>query len=132
VVELTYPLSESGRDAVRTASGKPVSEITLEAVLAGDIGADDVRVSAETLRLQATFSELGGNPQLAENLRRGAELVAFADEELLRFYDMLRPGRSSAAELDELADSLADRGAESCATLVREARAAYVRRNLIA
>ena len=28
-----------------------------------------------TLRLQADFAEQGGNPQLAENLRRGAELV---------------------------------------------------------
>jgi propanediol dehydratase small subunit len=132
VAELKYPLSGSGRDAVRTASGKPVSEITLEAVLAGDVTATDVRVGPETLTLQADFAEQSGNPQLAENLRRGAELVAFTDDELLRFYEMLRPGRSSAAELDELAESLAERGAERCVELVRGARAAYVRRGLIA
>ena len=89
-------------------------------------------VAPETLLLQADFAERGGNPQLAENLRRGAELVAFSDDELLRFYEMLRPGRSSAAELDSLAGTLAERGAERCAALVREARAAYVRRGLIA
>jgi propanediol dehydratase small subunit len=132
VAELTYPLSAGPRNAVRAASGKRLSELTLEAVLAGDVTADDMRVAPETLALQADFAEQGGNPQLAENLRRGAELVAFTDDELLRFYEMLRPGRSSGAELDELAATLAERGAERCAAMVREARAAYVRRGLIA
>jgi propanediol dehydratase small subunit len=131
VAELTYPLAVSGRDAVRTATGRAVSEITLDAVVAGNVSPRDVAVSPETLLLQADFAEEGGNPQLAENLRRGAELVAFSDDELLAFYEMLRPGRSSAEELDELAAKLAERGAERCAGLVREARAAYVRRGLI-
>ncbi len=131
MVELSYPLS-SARDRVRTASGRAVSDVTLSAVLADELGSADLRISAETLDLQAAFAERGGNPQLGENLRRGGELVAFSDEELLRFYEMLRPGRSSAAELDELADSLSSRGAGRCAALVREARAAYVRRGLIA
>ena len=131
-MELTYPLSAAGRDAMHTASGRRVSDITLEAVLAGEVGPEDVRVSPETLLLQAGFAERDGKPQLGENLRRGAELVWFTDEELLRFYEMLRPGRSSAAELDELTETLAARGAERCAALVREARAAYLRRGLIA
>ena len=131
MAELTYPLSDGSRDAVLTASGRPVSAITLEAVLAGEIGETDVRIAGETLLLQADFAERGGNRQLAENLRRGAELVAFSDDELLAFYEKLRPGRSTAAELDELAGSLAARGAERCAALVREARGAYVRRGLI-
>lgn len=132
MAELSYPLSAGARDAVRTASRKRVSELTLEAVLTGDVTADDMRIAPETLALQADFAERGGNPQLAENLRRGAELVAFSDDELLRFYEMLRPGRSSDAELDELAATLAERGAERCAAMVQEARAAYVRRGLIA
>jgi propanediol dehydratase small subunit len=132
VAELSYPLSAGARDAVRTARGKRVSELTLEAVLTGDVTADDMRIAPETLTLQADFAERGGNPQLAENLRRGAELVAFSDDELLRFYEALRPGRSTGAELDELAATLAERGAERCAAMVQEARAAYVRRGLIA
>jgi len=131
VAELSYPLAARGRGAVNTATGKTVSEITLDAVLSGELGPRDVAVAAETLRLQATFAEEGGNPQLAENLRRGAELVAFSDDEVLRFYDLLRPGRSTAGELDSLAETLDERGAERCAALVREARAAYVRRGLI-
>jgi len=106
-------------------------DLSLDAVLRGELRAEDVRITPATLERQAAAAEQAGNPQLAENLRRGAELVAFGDDELLHFYEMLRPGRSSAAELDALAATLAERGAERCATLVREARAAYVRRGLI-
>jgi propanediol dehydratase small subunit len=129
---LTYPLGASARDEIRSSSGVRVSELTLEHVAAGDIEPSDVRIAPETLRLQADFAERGGNRQLAENLRRGAELCSFTDDELLRFYETLRPGRSTAAEMDELAESLAARGAERCADLVREARSAYVRRGLTA
>jgi propanediol dehydratase small subunit len=119
---MRYPLSETARDEL-------VGHITLEAVMNGEL--TEARVSAETLNLQADFAEQGGNRQLAENLRRGAELIAFGDDELLGFYDMLRPGRSTAAELDGLAARLEKGGAGRCAALVREARAAYVRRGLI-
>jgi propanediol dehydratase small subunit len=132
VAELRYPLGAGARAEVRSATGKTVAEVTLEAAVSGNLGSRDVAVSADTLRLQAGFAESGGNPQLGENLRRAAELVAFDDDELLRFYEMLRPGRSSVRELDSLAAALAARGAERCAELVLEARAAYVRRGLIA
>jgi len=128
----TYPLAESGSGESHTASGRRVSEIALEAVVRGDITPADIRVSPEVLRQQADFAEEGGNPQLADNLRRGAELVAFSDEELLELYESLRPGRASALELDELADRLEAREAALCAALVREARGAYVRRGLTA
>jgi propanediol dehydratase small subunit len=128
---MRYPLAEHAGDGVLTAPGRPVAEITLERVLAGEIGAEDLRIAPETLELQAGFAEAGGNPQLAENLRRGAELCAFGDAELLQFYEKLRPGRSTAAELDELSGVLEARGASRCAALVREARDAYVRRGLM-
>jgi propanediol dehydratase small subunit len=132
VAELNYPLGAGARTEVRSASGKSVAEITLEGAVSGGLGQSDVAISPETLNLQADFAQRGGNPQLGENLRRAAELVSFDDDELLRFYEMLRPGRSSAEELDALAGTLARRGAARCADLVREARAAYVRRGLIA
>lgn len=128
---LSYPLSSEGRAEVRTASGKPVAEVTLDRAVSGALRPRDVAISAETLRLQAGFAEAAGNPQLGENLRRAAELAAFDDRELLRFYEMLRPGRSSAQELESLAAELARRGAERCSELVREACAAYIRRGLI-
>lgn len=131
MAELSYPLGAGPREEVRSASGRSVAEITVDAATSGGLAPRDVAVSAQTLRLQADFAQDGGNPQLAENLRRAAELVAFEDDELLRFYEMLRPGRSSADELDSLATTLEQRGAQLCASLVREARDAYVRRGLI-
>ena len=131
MAELSYPLGVAARSDVRSATGKAVAD-ALDAAVSGSLSSRDVAISAETLRLQAGFAERGGNPQLGENLRRAAELVAFEDDELLRFYEMLRPGRSSAEELDSLAAALADRGAQRCAELVREARAVYVRRGLMA
>ena len=125
-----YPLAETAPGEARTSSGRRVSEIALDAVARGEITPDDIRVSPDVLRQQADFAEGGGNPQLADNLRRGAELVAFSDEELLELYESLRPGRASSAELGELADRLEARGAALCAALVREARGAYVRRGL--
>jgi propanediol dehydratase small subunit len=125
-----YPLAQSDTGEARTSSGRRVTEITLDAVVGGEIGPDDIRVSPEVLRRQADFAEEGGNPQIADNLRRGAELVAFSDEELLDLYEALRPGRSSALELEQLAERLEARGAALCSGLVREARGAYVRRGL--
>jgi len=131
VAELNYPLGAEDRSQVHSASGTSVAEITLDAVVSGRLGPGDLAMSADTLALQADFAQRGGNPQLGENLRRAAELVAFGDDELLQFYEMLRPGRSSAAELESLATDLAGRGAHRNAELVREARAAYIRRGLI-
>jgi propanediol dehydratase small subunit len=126
----TYPLAESGHAEAHTASGRRVAEIELDAVVRGEITPADIRISPDVLRQQADFAEAGGNPQLADNLRRGAELVAFSDEELLELYESLRPGRATALELDALADRLEAGAAALCAALVREARGAYVRRGL--
>ena len=78
MAKLSYPLGAASRGAIQTVTGKKVSEITIEAALAGELDPRDVAVAPETLLLQATFAEEGGNPQLAENLRRGAELVALS------------------------------------------------------
>ena len=111
-------------------SGRPLSEITLEAAARGDLSAADLRIHPDTLRRQADVAERHGNPQLAENLRRAGELTALGDEELLAIYEALRPARSSLAELEAIAARLEASGAASCAALVREAAAVYERRGL--
>lgn len=128
---LSYPLGEHHRSEVRAQSGRAADELTVDGIRAGRITAADAAVDPETLRRQADFAEAGGNPQLAQNLRRGAELATFPDDDVLRFYDALRPGRSSASELEAIAAELEQGGAELCAALVREAAAQYVRRGLI-
>jgi propanediol dehydratase small subunit len=104
----------------------------VDAIRAGEIGVSDLRIHPETLERQAVVAEEHGNPQLAENLRRAAELTQLPDEEVLAIYEALRPGRSSAAQLTALADSLAGRALPRCAALVAEAAEVYARRGLTA
>jgi propanediol dehydratase small subunit len=53
------------------------------------------------------------------------------DDRLLEIYTALRPGRSTAAELDEWALRLDGWEAPRTAAFVREAAAAYVDRGLV-
>ena len=100
---------------VQALSGRPVEGLTVEAVRAGEIGLEDLRIHPETLERQAVVAAEHGNPQLAENLRRAAELTQLPDDEVLAIYEALRPGRSTAAQLTALAGSLAERGLTRCA-----------------
>jgi propanediol dehydratase small subunit len=126
-----YPLMEHAADSLKAASGRPLAEVTLEALGAGELGIADTQISAEALRAQAEVARRAGYPQLAENLARAAELTAVPNAEVLKMYDMLRPGRSSHAELLALAERLEGAyAAPACAALVREAAEVYRRRGL--
>jgi propanediol dehydratase small subunit len=117
---------------IRALSGRPVDELTLDAVRRGEVGLADLRIHPDTLERQAAVAEQHANPQLAENLRRAAELTQLTDEEVLSIYETLRPGRATPAGLTTLADSLAARGLPRCAALVAEAAEVYARRGLSA
>jgi propanediol dehydratase small subunit len=115
-------LSERIPEKLRTPSGLAFDEITLEAVINGKVTMKDLRVTAEALELQAQVSEEAGRKQLAENLRRAAELVDVPEDEILEIYAALRPGRATRTELHKLADQIETRyGARLCAALIREA-----------
>jgi propanediol dehydratase small subunit len=128
-----YPLGSQRADLVRTPSGLPLEEVTLEALRAGRLASDDIRATAETLRHQAAVADAAGRGALAENLARAAELAAMPDEALLEIYTALRPRRSTAAELENWADRLeSEFAAPLTAAFVREAREAYAARRLLA
>lgn len=130
--KLIYPLSEHAAGELRAASGRPFESITLEAAAAGELDGEDVKISAEALRAQAAIALKGGYPQLAANLLRAAELVAVPNAEVLRMYELLRPGRASFDELLALGERLErEYGAPVCAAFVREAAEVYRRRGLI-
>jgi propanediol dehydratase small subunit len=114
----------------RGRSGRTVDAVTVDAVRAGEVGNDDVRIHPDTLLHQADVAEAHANPQLAANLRRAAELTGLPDADVLRIYESLRPHRCSAEELAEIADWLTAHDAPLNAALVREAREVYVRRGL--
>jgi propanediol dehydratase small subunit len=127
-----YPLAETRPETVRALSGKPMSEITLDAVLAGEVTMDDLRIDASALRAQAAIARAAGRETLAQNLERGADLVAVPQDVVMATYDLLRPGRAKdKAELLEAARRLReDHGAATVAAFVEEAAEVYARRGL--
>jgi propanediol dehydratase small subunit len=114
------------------ASGRDPSEVTLEAVRDGRIDIADVSIHPDTLLAQAQVAHDHGNPQLAANFRRAAELTRLDDTEILALYEALRPHRSTRAQLEERAADLETRGAVLNAALFREAAVVYARRGLLA
>jgi propanediol dehydratase small subunit len=118
-----YPLGGRRPDLVRTPAGTPLAELTLASAKEGRVAAEELRATPETLRRQADVARAAGRAQLADNLERAAELTAVPDDELLEVYTALRPGRSTAEELERLAARLDGCGAVRTAAFVREAAA---------
>jgi len=119
-------------NTVRTASGRTLNELNMEAIRAGELTAQDFCISGETLRRQADAAEAAGYWQLAENLRRAAELTGISNQEVLNIYNALRPGRSTYNELITLADHLEnDLDAPLTAAFVREAAEVYQERDIL-
>jgi propanediol dehydratase small subunit len=127
-----YPVGTRRPDLVFTPGGAPLGDVTLDAVRAGTIGAEEIRATPATLRMQAQVALAAGRTQLAESFERAAELAAIPDELLLEVYTALRPRRATAAELEEWAARLEGYEATKTAGFVREAAAAYAERGLLA
>jgi len=124
-----FPLAAKRPDLVKTSTGKQLKDITLDAVIKGDVKADELRITPEVLELQAQIAEKVKRPQLARNIRRAAEMTRVSDERLLQIYNALRPYRSTKAELMAIADELEGKySAKVCAAFVREAADVYERR----
>jgi len=127
-----YPLSVNRRDLLFTPTGKSIDDITIEAVVSGEITATDLRITPDTLRMQAQVSEKAGRTQLGANLRRAAEMTKISDERVLEIYNALRPHASTKAELQSIADELETQySATLLAELVREAADVYERRDIL-
>lgn len=128
-----YPLATHRPELLRTPTGKPIDELTMQAVLSGDVAAEDLRISPDTLRLQAQIAERAGRTQLARNFRRAAELTALPDDLVLSIYNPLRPNASTKQQLTDIAEQLeGEYSATLCAELVREAADVYERRDILA
>ncbi len=123
---------EHAAERLTTAGGRLLADVDLAAVAAGELSIEDLQITPETLRAQAGIAEQAGFVQLAQNLRRAAELTAVPNTELLAMYEALRPRRSTYAALLALAERLAERyGAPQTAAFVREAADAYRARGFV-
>jgi propanediol dehydratase small subunit len=127
-----YPLGSKRKDLLTTFTGKNLADITLTAIMNGEVTDADIRISGDTLLLQARIAELTGRTCLAENFRRAAELCCLPDDKVLEIYNALRPFRCTAKQLEALAIEMEDRyQAVLNAKLLREAACAYQERGLL-
>ncbi|HEY3291871.1 MAG TPA: diol dehydratase small subunit [Anaerolineae bacterium] len=127
-----YPLGDGADDGISAASGRKLSQITLEAAAAGELSDSDFQIRPDTLRQQALVAQSAGYTQLAENLVRAAELTAVPNAELLLMYEALRPGRASHAEMLRMADRLEhEYQAPENAKLFRQAAQVYLQRSFL-
>ena len=125
-----YPLAIKRSDDIKTPTGKNFKDITLENILSGDIKPEDVRISPETLEMQAQIAEGMNREAIARNFRRAAELIKVPDDRILEIYNSLRPFRSTKEELLAIAEELENvYGAKVNADFVREAVEIYEKRN---
>jgi len=131
-LDSVYPIGEKQPDRVRTRNGHTLADLTLDNLLAGQVNSADFGITADGLRLQAEIAERAGRPNLAQNLRRGAELVEIPDAVLLDVYELLRPGRAQNADkLRAAANQLRDTyEAKETAALLDEAALVYERRSI--
>jgi len=131
VATYRYPLGEHEKERIISRTGRALSELTLENVRAGKVGAEDFSIHPDTLRAQAEIAEEAGFRQLAANLRRAAELATMPNEKVLAIYEGLRPYRLTYAQLLALAEELErDYQAVENARFIREAAEAYKERGL--
>jgi propanediol dehydratase small subunit len=128
-----YPLGQKRPDLVSTPAGHSLDEVTLEAVRASRLAAEDLRATPATLRLQSEIALAAGRRSLAGNLARAAELASVPAESILEIYTALRPHRSSAEELEGWAMRVeSEWEAPLTAAFIREAADVYAERGLLA
>ena len=71
-----YPLANKHPEWVKTATNKTLDDFTLENVLSDNVTALDMRITPETLRIQAAIARDAGRDRLAMNFERAAELTS--------------------------------------------------------
>ena len=76
----SYPLGQSEADTITSRTGKKLSQITLDEVKKGNVTADDIKISAETLKKQGKVAREADNPTMDANFQRASELVNVPDD----------------------------------------------------
>ncbi|MFB9148789.1 diol dehydratase small subunit [Roseovarius ramblicola] len=127
-----YPLAEKCPDRVTGYRGKSLNELTIDAVLSGDIEMNDLRITPDALVKQAEISRDAGRAALGLNFERAAEMTRMPEETVMEIYELLRPGRTTSKErLLSTGRWLRDEfDAPLLAQLVEEAAEVYENRGL--
>ncbi len=127
-----YPLAETRPEAIRGKRGMALQDITLAAVLSGDVTMEDLQITPKALQDQAEIAADAGRATLALNFGRAAELVDVPQDLIMSTYELLRPGRArSRQDLDDRAALFRDQyAAPAIADFISEAADIYEKRGL--
>ncbi len=127
-----YPIAEHRPDLVRGAAGKGLDDVTLATLHSGQASMEDLRITPEALRQQASIARDAGRGTLADNFERAAEMAAIPQDVIMTYYELLRPGRAKdkQALIEAAARLRADHDAPLMAAFVEEAADVYERRGL--
>lgn len=127
-----YPLAETQPEKVAGQRGKALAEITLDAVLAGDVTMEDLRITPNALMAQAEVACAVGRPTLGRNFERAAELVGVPQDVIMQTYELLRPGRAKSRQqlLDQAEMLRTTYNADRIARFIEEAAETYEQRGL--
>ncbi|MDO4621869.1 MAG: diol dehydratase small subunit [Eubacteriales bacterium] len=129
---MRYPIGEFERERITSKSGMKLDDITLDAVVKGQVKPEDIKISPEMLKVQGQVAREAGNPPMEKNFQRAAELTRVPDEKILKMYDKLRPNRATKNELVNMAKELLEvYQAPNCAKLVLEACEVYEKRGIL-
>ena len=127
-----YPLAERRPEFVRGAGGKSLDEISLATLADGSASMENLRITPDALRQQASIARDAGRAELADNFERAAEMATIPQATIMSFYELLRPGRAkNKQELLAAAERLRiDHDAPRIAAFVEEAAEVYELRGL--
>ncbi|WP_108881557.1 diol dehydratase small subunit [Anderseniella sp. Alg231-50] len=127
-----YPLAETHPEEVAGARGLKLGQITMDAVLSGQVTMEDLRITPQSLRAQATIAGAAGRTMLASNFERAAEMTRLSNAQILEVYELLRPGRAGSKDplLRKAEELRSEFDAPLLASMLEEAAEVYERRGL--
>lgn len=127
-----YPLAENMPERVTGQRGKPLEDLTIEAVIGGDIEMEDLRITPHALLQQAQIARAAGRAALARNFERAAEMTRIPQDTIMEIYELLRPGRArSISSLHDAAQRLrSEFDAPLLARLIEQAASTYEARGV--
>ena len=127
-----YPIAETQPDEVIGNRGKPLSSLTMGAVLNGDVSMEDLRITSQALEKQAEIATSVGRFALASNLKRASEMTRLPQSEVMAIYELLRPGRATSVRdlLDAANRVRNDYDAQLLGDFLDEAASFYNQRGL--
>ena len=127
-----YPMADARPEHIYGKRGIALADITLSAVIAGDISMADLQITPKALRDQAEIAEDAGRSTLALNFNRASELVGVPQDLIMSTYELLRPGRAKTQQelVDRAALLRANYDANLIADFILEAAEIYEKRGL--